>query len=109
MEDLIQLRGDGNAMKRIINFNFEANQYVLNEDSAIVFSIDQTSMQFDSTLFYQGLFSEGKDYTDIELINVCDINSIGIEEKKALYLYKSLNSIIKEICLELQKTIKSEG
>ncbi len=82
-------------MKRQLNFDFENGQYVLKENTVIVFSIDGKELKFISLDFYNGVYKDKS--TLIELTN-----TIGNDElKKGRYIFEWLTEIITSIQLDL--------
>ena len=63
-------------MKRQIEFRHENDRYALFENNVLLFSIDGTSLQFDSLQFYDGVYKDKS--SAIDLINKLTIDdSLG--------------------------------
>ena len=61
-------------MKRIVKFQVTENKYEYTENNISIFEISKIDLQFDVKAFYNAFFSNGKDYTDIELIAISEMN-----------------------------------
>lgn len=80
-------------MKRQIEFKHEENKYALFENNVLLFSIDETSLQFDSLQFFAGVY---KDKTSaIDLINKTSCNSTEN------YIFKWLSELVMAIHSDL--------
>lgn len=79
-------------MTRHLTFKHSENQYVLIEDEQVVFAIDAKELQFNSLLFYQGLYADKSKSARI------DLNS-ELEEKDRIgrYIEQWLKQIMNKI------------
>ena len=86
MEAWNQFKKGGNVMKRQIEFRHENDRYALFENNVLLFSIDGTSLQFDSLQFYDGVYKDKS--SAIDLINKTSGNSTEN------YIFKWLNELV---------------
>ncbi len=89
-------------MKRLIEFNYLHGAYHLWENNSIVFSIDESSLKFDSLKFYKGLY-EGKTSV-IELV----YSITDDPQKHGPYIFNLLKEIIERIQCELDEAESEE-
>lgn len=73
-------------MKRQIEFRHEDNRYALFENNVLLFSIDESSLQFDSLQFYAGVYKDKS--SAIDLINQTSRNSTEN------YIFKWLSDLV---------------
>lgn len=93
-------------MKRIFEFLANEKEYILMNNNPNsekeVFVIKKEDMKFDTKRFYEYVFSDLKENTEVEFINKADEN-----DKAARRVY-GIMSEIKNGALEKIKEIKSE-
>lgn len=89
-------------MRRIVEFNDLDTEYVFFENEKNVFEISKTELQFDAKKFYQAFFSNGKDFTEIELREPENM------DKKAKHVYSTVKLLLSEICDRLSEEFKDE-
>ena len=78
-------------MKRIIEFNYENEQYTLVEDGVQLFTISASDLKFNSLDFYNGIYKEKS--TDIELVNKITDDP----HKKGTYIFAWITEIVSAI------------
>lgn len=88
-------------MKRSIIFKCTANEYVLQEDEKILFSIKKDDLQFDSLSFYNNIYAPVGSSLDIELTNKIPPELSGEEKRLAEHVFKCVNEIITNIAIEM--------
>lgn len=79
-------------MTRHLTFKHSENQYVLLEDEQIVFTIDDKELQFNSLLFYQGIYADKSKSSRIELVS-----EIGEKDRNGRYIEQWLKQIMNKI------------
>lgn len=79
-------------MTRHLTFKHSENQYVLLEDEQVVFSIDEKELQFNSLLFYQGIYADKSKSSRIELVS-----GIGEKDRIGRYIEQWLKQIMNKI------------
>ena len=84
-------------MKRQLKFKFENGNYVVEEDTSTLFTIDGKTLKFISLDFYNGIY-KGKTAA-IELVNDLDNDTL----KKGVYIFNWLKEIINSIQDELNE------
>ncbi len=89
-------------MRRIVEFNDLDTEYVFFENEKNVFEISKTELQFDAKKFYQAFFSNGKDFTEIELREPENM------DKKAKHVFSTVKLLFREICDRLNEEFKDE-
>lgn len=82
-------------MKRTIEFQVLDDKYLFMENGADIFEIDKSSRQLNVKTFYEAFFSNGKDYTEIEIHN-SDLN------KDDERIYNAINKLINDISTRLK-------
>ena len=81
-------------MKRTIEFNFQENEYFLQEEGNRIFTIKATDLKFNSIDFYNGLYKN-------KSANIVLINKIVNDPlNKGEYIFSWLSEIISEISKE---------
>ena len=80
-------------MKRQIEFRHEDNRYALFENNVLLFSIDESSLQFNSLQFYDGVYKDKS--SAIDLINKTSCNSTEN------YIFKWLSDLVMAIHTDL--------
>jgi len=80
-------------MKRLLKFDFVEDAYVIQENSLIVFSINESDLQFDSRKFYEGIYNGNNHSTNIEFKNLID----GDLSKKETYIFNCITAIFSAI------------
>lgn len=78
-------------MRRLIEFNYKEDDYVLIENDSIVFSIKANDLKFNCVDFYCGLYKDKK--ANVELVNKMDSDP----HRKGTYIFAWLNDIITHI------------
>ncbi|MBQ4119079.1 MAG: LexA family transcriptional regulator [Clostridia bacterium] len=78
-------------MKRLIEFNYKEDSYILVENGDTVFSIKATDLKFNCVDFYSGLYKNK--YPNVELVNKVVLDPY----KKGSYIYNWLQDIISHI------------
>lgn len=92
-------------MKRTIEFNFQENEYFLQEEGNRIFIIKATDLKFNSIDFYNGLYKN-------KSANIVLINKIVNDPlKKGEYIFSWLSEIISEISKEFaeEETIEEDS
>jgi len=59
-------------MKRTVEFKPIENGYACFEGEDCVFRISSEDLQFNVKEFYQAFYADGNDYSQLNIINVCD-------------------------------------
>ena len=91
-------------MKRTIEFSFQGDEYCLQEDGIIIFSIKATDLKFNSVDFYSGLYKNKT--ADIELVN----RIASDPHKKGDYIFSWLSDIVSAISEEFaeEETVEED-
>ena len=79
-------------MKRIVKFQVTEDKYKYTENDIPIFEISKIDLQFDVKEFYNAFFSCGKDYTDIELTAISEMN------KDDNRIYETIKNLLESIC-----------
>lgn len=79
-------------MTRHLIFKNSENQYVLLENEQVVFAIDEKELQFNSLLFYQGIYADKSKSSRIELVS-----EIGEKDRIGRYIEQWLKQIMNKI------------
>lgn len=87
-------------MKRLLTFDFVEDAYVIQENSSIIFSINGNDLQFDTRRFYEGIYKENKNSTNIELKNIIVSDSL----KKGNYIFNWITAVFNAIREEFDDT-----
>lgn len=94
-------------MKKEFRFKYRDEKFIIencdNIDSAIY--IDVNKLEFDTLSYYNLLFDDVVENISIKInynINESEIEDKEIE-KKAKYIYKSINDLTNEICEKINK------
>ncbi len=77
-------------MKRLLTFNFADGDYIIQENSSTIFSINGNNLKFDSLKFYKGVYKGDNRTTLIEFKNKLTKDPL----KKGNYIYEWINDII---------------
>ena len=101
MEELNQLIGDGKGMKKTLSFKFE-EKYCIYENDELLFTIDQNQLKLDSKILYEKVFKGIKDTPEIIMENNVDVTDDKDFNNLSSLIYKTLSSLIEDICLEIQ-------
>lgn len=83
-------------MTRHLTFKHFENQYVLIEDEQVVFAIDAKELQFNSLLFYQGIYADKSKSSRITMVS-------ELEEKDRIGRY--IEQWLKQIMNKIADTI----
>lgn len=102
MVDWILYRRGGRDMKRLIEFNYQDEKYILKENDTVVFSIKVSDLKFNSPAFYEGIY-KGKQ-PNIELLNKIESDP----HKKGTYIFYWLTEIISAIKNEFPELIAED-
>lgn len=86
-------------MKRVIKFQALDEKYVFLEEDIVVFEIDKNDLIFNVKAFYNAFFSEGLDYSEIELQN--DVS----DDKEATRIFECVKSLNEQIVEKLEKEL----
>lgn len=89
-------------MRRTIEFNYQDNEYYLEENGARIFAIKATDLKFNSLDFYKGVY-KGKS-VDITLEN----RIANDPPKKGGYIFGWLSEIVLDIKKELSEELGDE-
>jgi len=80
-------------MKRFLKFENKDGNYVINEEEEELFVIDGKTLEFNSRMFYEKIYSGEKKTTNIELRNKVNEDEL----KKGNYIFEWLTAIFKAI------------
>ena len=86
-------------MKRTLVFQSNDQKYVCVENGVSIFEIDKTDLKFDVEKFYYSFFSEGNDFSEIELRK--DENL----DKNGDYIYSCITNLLQEIISRLKEEL----
>lgn len=86
-------------MKRVIEFQVLEEKYLFKENDIDIFEIDKSTRQLDVKSFYNAFFSQGKDFSEIE------INFSSELEKGDERIYDAIKKLITDICARLKKEL----
>lgn len=89
--DLIHYEGDGNVMKRMLQFKKTDSGYACFENDVNVFEIAKSNLQFDVKAFYQAFYSEDKYLEEIEIENCI------LDDKDGRRIYDCIDRLMKKI------------
>ncbi len=91
-------------MKRTIEFNYQDDEFFLQENSNRIFSIKASDLKFNSVDFYTGVYKNKSAY--IELINKISSDP----QKKGAYIFAWLSEIVESISSEFHEetTVEEE-
>lgn len=90
-------------MKRLIEFKFQEDAYLLEEEGITIFTIKVTDLKFSSLDFYNGVYKDK--LPQVELINKLSDDP----HKKGEYIYSWLADIIAQVNMEFPETdLKNE-
>lgn len=89
-------------MKRLIEFNYQDENYILKENDTVVFSIKVSDLKFNSPAFYEGIY-KGK-HPNIELLNKIESDP----HKKGTYIFSWLSEIISAIRNEFPELVSED-
>lgn len=86
-------------MKRVLKFQICDDAYVFIENDEDIFKINKLNLQFNVKNFYQALFAEGHDYSDIELQNLVS------SDKEATRIFECVEQLIRQIVEKLNSEL----
>lgn len=87
-------------MKRLLSFNIVNDEYVVKENSSILFSINGNDLKFDSLKFYAGVYKGVERSTQIQIKN--DLGDDPL--RKGKYIFEWISDIINSIQVEFGET-----
>ena len=78
-------------MKRVLHYKSTDDGYGCFENDKLAFEIKKADLQFNVKDFYQAFYGEGKDYTDISVIND------DSEDKESSRVFMCIDALVKQI------------
>ena len=78
-------------MKRVLHYKSTDDGYGCFENDKLVFEIKKADLQFNVKDFYRAFYGEGKDYTDISVIND------DSEDKESSRIFMCIDTLVKQI------------
>lgn len=92
-------------MTRLLAFSYIENEYIIQENSEIIFRINADDLKFDSLKFYLGLYQNHNISSKIILQN----NITNDQHKKGSYIFQWINRIIENIYIEFNEYIEADS
>lgn len=89
-------------MKRVLHYRITDAGYGCFEDEKLVFEIKKFDLQFNVKDFYQAFYGDGKDYSNISVVNDAS------EDKEASRIFMCIDTLINQIGEKLEEMSNSE-
>lgn len=90
-------------MKRLIEFKYQNEEYILEETGAIVFGIKTSDLKFNSLKFYNGVYKGKSPNIELE-------NKLGPDpHKKGSYIFSWLSDIVSSIRNEFPNLLEEDA